>query len=121
MTLPVHLSVCSVHDHALGSKVCVVGFPNHHIYDTVAFRHGQVVQKRTYLGNKDFVDHLIVDADIVKGNSGGPILDAASRVIGVAVKGLDIPGKLGDNDQLSSYVPVDRVLLAAKCPQLDFS
>jgi len=53
------------------------------------------------------VKHYIVDADIVKGNSGGPVLDECNRVIGIAVKGLDAPGSLGEDDQLSSFVPIN--------------
>ena len=118
--LPIYLPLSAAgHNHSLGSEACVVGFPNYHLLDTVAFRKGRIVQKRTYPGKEEMVDHLIVDADIVKGNSGGPVLDISNRVIGVAVKGLDIPGKLGDNDQLSSYVPIDQLLISAKVPGID--
>ena len=70
-----------------------------------------VFQERTYkvgsYSNPVPVRHYIVDADIVKGNSGGPVLDESNRVIGIAVKGLDAPGTVHENDQLSSFVPVN--------------
>ena len=103
---PVHFKFTGSNPITLGSSVCVVGFPHYHIGDSVAFREGRVVQERRYFN----IPHYIVDADIVKGNSGGPILDEHNRVIGVAVKGLGIPGAWSDDDQLSSFIPVQRVL-----------
>lgn len=55
------------------------------------------------------VEHYICDAGIVVGNSGAPVLDVENKVIGIAVKGLNIPGKFGDADQLSNFLPVDRI------------
>ena len=112
--LPVQFSLASPSQINLQSPVCVVGFPKYHEKDSVAFRFGKIVQERWYLSFKEankkekvFVKHYIVDSDIVKGNSGGPVLDGKNRVIGVAVKGLDAPGSLGENDELSSFVPID--------------
>jgi S1-C subfamily serine protease len=111
--LPVQFSLASASDFNLQKSVCVVGFPNFHAKDSVAFRFGKIVQERWYISLKQenskehvLVQHFIVDADIVKGNSGGPVLDENNRVIGIAVKGLDAPGSLGENDQLSSFVPI---------------
>jgi RNA-directed DNA polymerase len=109
--LPVQLQISPPQKLDLTSAICVVGFPKYYAFDTVAFRFGRIVQQRSYVGIEDIVEHYIVDADIVKGNSGGPVLDSKNRVVGVAVKGLDIPGKLGDGDQLSSFVPVDKNLI----------
>jgi RNA-directed DNA polymerase len=114
---PVQFSLAPPSDISLQTSICVVGFPNYHLNDSVAFRFGKVVQERWYTSfSKDTpgaitsVKHYIADADIVKGNSGGPVLDYNNRVIGIAVRGMDIPGKLGENDQLSSFVPVDATL-----------
>jgi RNA-directed DNA polymerase len=111
--LPVQFSLDSTSPIELGKRICVVGFPKFHDKDSVGFRFGNVVQERYYFAVKqgtaaDFTTekHFVVDADIVKGNSGGPILDEHNRVIGVAVRGLDIPGKYYDDDQLSSFVPL---------------
>ena len=104
--LPVVLRLAGDVPISLGSKVCVIGFPHHHVGDSVAFRDGRVVQERKYLG----VPHFIVDADIVKGNSGGPVLDEHNKVLGIAVKGLSTPGTLTDGDQLSSFIPITKEL-----------
>jgi S1-C subfamily serine protease len=111
--LPVQFSLSQGIEINLQSDICVVGFPKYHKKDSVAFRFGKIVQERCYLSfSKDnhqdmvSVKHLIVDAAIVKGNSGGPVLDNCNRLIGVAVKGINIPGKLGDDDQLSSFIPI---------------
>lgn len=119
--LPVQFSLASACEINLQDSVCVVGFPNFHLNDSVAFRFGRVVQERWYVSHKHantkeaaLVRHFIVDADIVKGNSGGPILDKSNRVIGIAVKGLDAPGSLGENDQLSSFVPLNSSTLPAQ-------
>ena len=100
--LPVQFAFGRVEAITLMTSICVAGFPNYHTNDSVGFRFGKIVQERHYMSIK----HFIVDADIVKGNSGGPVLDEKNRVIGIAVKGLEIPGKLGQNDQLSSFVPI---------------
>jgi RNA-directed DNA polymerase len=109
--LPVHLEISSQTTIDLMSHICIAGFPNYHDGDSVAFRFGQVVQSRNYLSLLGHVQHYISDADIVVGNSGGPILDLNNRVIGVAVKGLNIPGKFEDNDQLSSFLPIHKGMI----------
>jgi len=126
--LPVQFCLSSPSEINLQNPVCVVGFPNFHLKDSVAFRFGKIVQERWYISLKDddssqqvLVKHYIVDADIVKGNSGGPILDAHNRVIGIAVKGLDAPGSLGEDDQLSSFVPIDSSTLPPEPPIPDHS
>jgi S1-C subfamily serine protease len=63
-------------------SICALGFPRYHVLDTVAFRFGRIVQSRTYVGIDEIVEHMVVDAQIVKGNSGGPVLDANNRVVG---------------------------------------
>jgi len=40
-------------------------------------------------------------------HSGGPVLNAQNEVIGIAVKGQRLPGKSGDDDELSRFVPID--------------
>lgn len=123
--LPVQFALATEERISLMQSVCVAGFPRYFINDSVGFRFGRVVQERYYasIKHKDpnntivLVKHFIVDADIVKGNSGGPVLDDKNRVIGVAVKGLDSPGSLGENDELSSFVPITRSSLPSKATQ----
>lgn len=50
-----------------------------------------------------FRTHLQIDARIHRGNSGGPVLDAAGQVVGVAVATGDRPG------ELSFAIPINRV------------
>jgi RNA-directed DNA polymerase len=118
--LPVQFAFASSSEYSLKMPVCVLGFPNYHEKDSVAFRFGRIVQERTYkvgsYSNPVAVQHYVVDADIVKGNSGGPVLDNGNRVIGIAVKGLDVPGAVHDDDQLSSFVPFSCLSLPPEIP-----
>lgn len=87
---------------ASGSGITLVGFPRYRDGDTVAIRAGSITQGRNYQG----VPHFVIDADIVHGNSGGPVLDARNNVVGIAVRGVEVPGRFGQNDELSSFVPI---------------
>jgi len=75
---------------------------NYHVGDSVHIARGPVTQERKYFG----VQHFVIQPTIVKGNSGGPVLDKANRVVGIAVKGLGTPGRFSEFDELSSFVPV---------------
>ena len=118
--LPVQFGLAQQSEINLNTPVCVLGFPNYHDRDSVAFRFGNIVQERWYVSGtfeKPLpVMHFIVDADIVKGNSGGPVLDEKNRVIGVAVKGIDTPGLLFEGDELSSFVPIYSSVIPAGGP-----
>lgn len=67
----------------LQDAVHVWGFPNHNIGDSVGVRSGHVAGFR----NRHGIRRLLVNAPIIHGNSGGPVLDASGKVIGVAVTG----------------------------------
>jgi RNA-directed DNA polymerase len=112
--LPVHLEVVSATQVDLMSHICVAGFPNYHEGDSVAFRFGQVVQSKMYVSVDGHVQHYVTDADIVVGNSGGPVLDKENKIVGIAVKGLKIAGTLSDDDQLSSFVPINKGTISSK-------
>jgi RNA-directed DNA polymerase len=72
-----------------GYPISVVGFPNYAPGNTVQVYSGEIAgQKKSCAGHKRFN----VSAHIYKGNSGGPVLDVESRVIGIAVTGEDRPG-----------------------------
>lgn len=86
----------------VGDQITLAGFPHYHVGDSVHIARGPVTQERKYFG----VQHFVIQPVIVKGNSGGPVLDKTNRVVGIAVKGLDTPGRFSEVDELSSFVPV---------------
>ncbi|TAJ37856.1 MAG: serine protease [Reyranella sp.] len=65
--------------------VLVMGHPNYRVGDTPVTIPGLVVGFRTVSG----VRRLLTNAAIVAGCSGGPVLDSAGKVIGIAVTGSD--------------------------------
>jgi S1-C subfamily serine protease len=66
-------------------QIAVLGFPNYRLGDTGVLSPGFIVGHRMVSG----IRRILVNAPIVAGNSGGPVLDRNSRVIGVAVTGAD--------------------------------
>jgi len=63
--------------------VTVLGSPNYNLGDQVLIHQGQVTGFRP----KNGIRRILIDAHIVQGNSGGPVLDDKHRVIGLAVTG----------------------------------
>lgn len=70
----------------IGSKMVVAGYPNYKDGDQVFIDKGEVIQIRT-LPKTPGTPWFVVNAKIVVGNSGGPILNRLNKVIGVAVTG----------------------------------
>jgi RNA-directed DNA polymerase len=65
--------------------ITVLGFPNHNVGDSGHFDEGMITGFRPNpYGGKEL---FLINRHIVTGQSGGPILDAASKVIGVAQRG----------------------------------
>jgi RNA-directed DNA polymerase len=101
--IPVTLKLSDDSDLMVGTIVTLLGFPNYHVGDSVSIRRGAVTQSRNYIS----VPHYVIDAQIVLGNSGGPVLNQKNQVVGIAVKGLSTPGIFNQfKDQLSSFIPV---------------
>lgn len=69
----------------LEDEIKLAGFPNYRIGDGARFAKGAVVSFRI----QSTIERFNIDADIVRGNSGGPVLNKDYDVIGVAVTGAD--------------------------------
>ena len=63
----------------------VVGFPNYAPGHTPFSDRGRVNTSRMRFGH----EHIVTNATIAKGNSGGPVVDNHFNVIGIAVTGAD--------------------------------
>jgi RNA-directed DNA polymerase len=101
--VPVQLRLGSSANLQVGSRVTIFGFPDYHVGDGVGMSRGPITQERMYSA----VKHFVIQPEIIKGNSGGPILDDFARVVGVAVKGRGTPGRYSGLDELSSFVPIE--------------
>ena len=77
-----------------GDKITLTGFPNYRIGDSVMMFPGYIAGHRQVSG----IRHMIISEKIVKGNSGGPVLDSDNKVVGVAVKGAE--------DMVSAVIPI---------------
>lgn len=80
-----HFLRSSMEPQQRGAEIRVAGFPNYRKYDTPSIFEGRIINYRKFHG----IDRILVDAKIVTGNSGGPVLNKQNKVIGVAVTGAD--------------------------------
>ena len=110
--IPVQLTIGDSDNLQIGDPITLLGFPRHHLGDSVQVAPGPIIQSRMYFG----VPHFIIQPAIIQGNSGGPVLDKTNRVVGVAVKGLNTPGRFSREDELSSFVPINMVKHLAARP-----
>lgn len=67
------------------SQITISGFPNYRYGDSGTIITGNISGFRTVSG----VRRILVSMPLIAGNSGGPILDSNSKVIGIAVTGAD--------------------------------
>ncbi|MFY9727430.1 MAG: trypsin-like peptidase domain-containing protein [Bryobacteraceae bacterium] len=80
----------------------LLGFPNYAPGNQCALRNGEVTAFRMVSGFR----RILVDANIIIGNSGGPVLDANNRVIGVAAKGAASEADAEQTDK-HEVIPID--------------
>lgn len=88
----------------IGSDVYAIGTPRRESLDTTMTR-GIVSAYRDERGQK----YLQSDVQIHPGNSGGPLVTADGRVVGIAVQGL-MAGNASQN--LNFFVPIDAAIAA---------
>lgn len=75
-----------------GDKITVLGYPDYKWLDGCSLIPGSVTSTRVIPSNgvgTDRNDYLVVNASIVSGNSGGPVVDEKGQVIGVATWGVE--------------------------------
>jgi len=104
--IPIQFRIAPVLNLKKGDPVRVLGFPLHRAGNALNFQQGKITSFSPWHG----VPHAIVDCSIVRGNSGGPVLNSNNEVIGIAVKGQGTPKKFSNDDELSRFVPIDFAL-----------
>ena len=68
-------------------SVVLAGFPQKGFGDSHRIVWARIAQKKTLHG----VNYLLIDQSIIEGNSGGPLLAADGKVVGVAARGAATP------------------------------
>lgn len=105
-SVPIQFRIGNALNLKKGDPVRVLGFPLYRDGNTVNFQEGKITSFAPWHG----VPHYVVDCPIVKGNSGGPVLNSLNEVIGIAIKGQDTPKKFTNDDEMSRFIPIDFAL-----------
>jgi RNA-directed DNA polymerase len=84
-----------------GDEILLAGFPNFRYGATPHIAPGVIVS--SYV--RSIIERFVIDAPIVKGNSGGPVVNADGYVIGVAVTGTDRFDDLADTADFAA-IPI---------------
>ncbi|MDX8289111.1 reverse transcriptase domain-containing protein [Metabacillus indicus] len=103
-------------------EIRVIGYPNHNKGDSLASDQGRIRQYRNhYMPNTynqetndlgAFQERFIVSARIVEGNSGGPVINSANEVIGIATKGFKRLSESGldEDTEVSIAIKIEDVI-----------
>jgi len=66
-----------------GTAIALVGWPQFHPSHSISVKHGTISSTLT----KSTITYCETTAQIIQGNSGGPLLDSNNNVIGIASSG----------------------------------
>jgi predicted NACHT family NTPase/S1-C subfamily serine protease len=91
-------------------EIILTGFPNYRVGDSLNIKLGRIVGFRPIGG----VRRLLIDASVVAGNSGGPVLNKDNKVIGVAVTGAENEQKALDTEN-HGVIPIDALRRLRRC------
>ena len=88
------------------TPIRLLGFPHYAPGHACAIKNGSVVNTLMLSART----RILIDASIIEGNSGGPVLDANNRVIGVAAKGASTVSSAGLTDK-HEVIPISSLKL----------
>ena len=85
----------------IGDSVKVIGYPNYSEGKSINIHEGKVTGKSKWFG----IDTINIDAKVIYGNSGGPVLNDRNEVVGIAFYGA--PDLEEASRQESGVIPIE--------------
>jgi hypothetical protein len=86
--------------------ICIAGYPNYRLGDTGTITPGVITGFRVVSS----IRRMLTNAPIIAGCSGGPVINAFNKVVGVAVTGADCMEKAQTTDN-HGIIPIDALSL----------